>query len=241
MSGVSSSGMVSSVSSSHASSSEGLGSSDGAAPKRSRSAPLSEKKRDVVARIGSAFAAATAPGGGRLDASVFFLDADALAALRIGDAPFVGKKAKGAYRDEIGGDAYAAADAYAYASRASAAAEKEAEKEKGAPSERGELEGARDAVPGHLARLGEGASVRAVFLSAGGGRRGRPPPQPRRDRARDVRRGGTRRERRRASRRFEPARIAQRGDGAGRTRRAESGLPSTGPGPGSSSVFPRPS
>ena len=47
-----------------------------------------------------------------------------------------------------------------------------------------------------------------------------PPPQPRRDRARDVRRGGTRRERRRASRRSEPARIAQRGDGEIRTRRA---------------------
>ena len=138
MSGVSSSGMVSSVSSSHASSSEGLGSSDGAAPKRSRSAPLSEEKNATsYAYRAYAFAAATAPGGGRLDASVFFLDADALAALRIGDAPFVGKKAKGAYRDEIGGDAYAAADAYAYASRASAAAEKEAEKEKARPRSAG--------------------------------------------------------------------------------------------------------
>jgi len=136
MSGISSSGMVSSVSSSHASSSEGLGSSDGAAPKRSRSAPLSpgggfesEKNATSHAYRAYAFAAAAAPGGGRLDASVFFLDADALAALDIGDAPFVGKKAKGAYRDEIGGDAYAAADARV-SSRASAAAQKVGKRKK---------------------------------------------------------------------------------------------------------------
>ena len=68
--------MVSSVSSSHASSSEGLGSSDGAAPKRSRSAPLSpgggfesEKNATSHAYRAYAFAAATAPGGGRVEAA----------------------------------------------------------------------------------------------------------------------------------------------------------------------------
>lgn len=242
MSGVSSSGMVSSVSSSHASSSEGLGSSDGAAPKRSRSAPLSEEKNATsYAYRAYAFAAATAPGGGRLDASVFFLDADALAALRIGDAPFVGKKAKGAYRDEIGGDAYAAADAYAYASRASAAAEKEAEKEKARPRSAGSWKARATQFlatsPGSAKELRfapfffrpEADDVDTPPPPAASGSRSRRPPRgdPPRTPARV------------APIRADPDCSARRWRDSNPTR--ESGLPSTGPGPGSSSVFPRPS
>jgi hypothetical protein len=154
---------------------------------------------------------------------VFFLDADALAALNIGDAPFVGKKAKGAYRDEIGGDAYAAADARV-SSRASAAAQKEKEKEKEKEKARPRSAGSWKARATQFLATSPGSAKELrfapFFFRPEADDVDTPPPQPRRDRARDVRRGGTRRERRRASRRFAPNRIAQRGDGAIRTRRA---------------------
>ena len=249
MSGISSSGMVSSVSSSHASSSEGLGSSDGAAPKRSRSAPLSpgggfesEKNATSHAYRAYAFAAATAPGGGRLDASVFFLDADALAALNIGDAPFVGKKAKGAYRDEIGGDAYAAADARV-SSRASAAAQKEKEKEKEKARPRSAGSWKARATQFLATSPGSAKELRfAPFFFRPGADDVDPPPPPAASGSRSRRppRGDPPRTPARvAPIRAKPDCSARRWRDSNPTR--ESGLPSTGPGSSSSSVFPRPS
>ena len=107
MSGVSSSGTRASSSEIfHSSSSEGSGATFAddkeAASRRSRpSLPRTEQAllSSSEAYETYAFAAAAAPGGGRLDASVYFLDADALRALDLGDAPF-GARGERAHEEE---------------------------------------------------------------------------------------------------------------------------------------------
>lgn len=114
MSGVSSSGILSSGLL-HSSSSEGTGSipSDDA-PKRSRPSSREDASSDDYRAY--AFAAAAAPGGGRLDASVYFLDADALAALDLGDERWC-KACKptlvDAYAHEARGGSGSGSDGYA--------------------------------------------------------------------------------------------------------------------------------
>ena len=115
MSGVSSSGILSSGLL-HSSSSEGTGSipSDDA-PKRTRPSPREDASSDAYRTY--AFAAAAAPGGGRLDASVYFLDADALAALDLGDMRETCKACKptlvDAYAHEARGGSGSGSDGYA--------------------------------------------------------------------------------------------------------------------------------
>ena len=115
MSGVSSSGILSSGLL-HSSSSEGTGSIPSAdAPKRTRPSPREDASSDAYRTY--AFAAAAAPGGGRLDASVYFLDADALAALDLGDMRETCKACKptlvDAYAHEARGGSGSGSDGYA--------------------------------------------------------------------------------------------------------------------------------
>ena len=78
-----------------------LDADDGDAPektvtRRRSSLPRVGRASGARARATRALASAPAPGGGRLDASVHFLDADALRELDLGDAPFgtLGAKAR---------------------------------------------------------------------------------------------------------------------------------------------------
>ena len=205
MSGVSSSGILSSGLL-HSSSSEGTGSipSDDA-PKRTRPSPREDASSDAYRTY--AFAAAAAPGGGRLDASVYFLDADALAALDLGDMRETCKACKptlvDAYAHEARGGSGSGSDGYA-------------------SSPGGFFVGDKKTTSAFPRRAGSWKARATQFLatSPGSAKVGfaaraepedvdTPPPQPRRDRARRIRR------RRDAAARGKPRiGIAQRGDGA---------------------------